>query len=144
MLLDANMLIGAFDLEPGNPEHAQSREKLRALLSDPEVILAITPLISFEVLRKPTHILSDVLEAALKKFRSFPISAAEARRAAEVFRLFSKEEGKPERRNLEKLSMDILYCACLEFNNLEPSSRDGDIPKIQQLMQANPTTVSRP
>ncbi|MDR0378509.1 MAG: PIN domain-containing protein [Candidatus Accumulibacter sp.] len=141
VLLDANMLIGAFDHDPANAEHVRARAELRALLSDPDVTLAITPLVSFEVLRKPTRTGPAELESRLDTFRNFPVSGAEARRAAEVFRLFSTARGKPERRNLEKLSMDIFYCACLELNHLEPRSRDGDIPGILQLMRENPITI---
>jgi predicted nucleic acid-binding protein len=135
VLLDTNILIGAFDHDPENYRHVEAREKLRALLADPEVTPVITPLISFEVLRKPTRVSPAELEAELERFHSFPISEKEAYLAAKLFRLFSEAEGKPKRENLERLSMDIFYCACIESNGLEPSSLDSDIPKIQQLIQ---------
>ncbi|MDR3300036.1 MAG: PIN domain-containing protein [Candidatus Accumulibacter sp.] len=135
VLLDANMLIGAFDHDPKNPTHVQARKELRALLDDPGVLTAITPLVSFEVLRKPTRVSADELEAKLKPFHNFPISEKDACLATKLFRRFSEVEGKPECKNLERLSMDIFHCVCAELNDLEIISNDSDIPKIQQLIQ---------
>lgn len=40
LLLDTNMLIGAFEPEPGNAAHAKARETLRQLSADTDVKLA--------------------------------------------------------------------------------------------------------
>ncbi|MDR1229557.1 MAG: PIN domain-containing protein [Azoarcus sp.] len=133
VLLDSNMLISAFDHDPTNPAHVQARKELRALLADSEVSVAITPLVSFEVLRKPTRVSPTELEAKLNRFQNLKIGKPEAHRAAELFRL-ARDNKQYKRENLERLSFDIFHCVCAESNDLEIVSKDGDIPFIQQLI----------
>ena len=130
VLLDANILIGAFDTDPENSAHIDARKKLRALLTDQDVRLAITPLIRFEVLRGVRHISATEMDAKLKRFQSFPIRDDEARLAAQVFRY-----AKGNDRKLDKHSFDLLHCACAEVRGFEILAKDGDIPKIQQLIR---------
>lgn len=129
VLLDANLLIGALDGEPGNAVHDQSRQLLWDLLTDPDVKLALTPLIRFEVLRGAQRVPLADLDAALNDFHEFEVRGAEARRAAEIFQL-ARAAGK----QLDKRSFDVLHFACAEVNRLEFASRDADIDKIRALV----------
>lgn len=130
LLLDTNMLIGAFEPEPGNAAHTKAKEKLKHLSEDTEVKLAITPLIRYEVLRGVRRISPDKMEDVLNGFQEFEVRGAEARRAAELYRL-AKNKGM----DLSKRSFDLFHCVCAEANGLEILAQDGDIPKIQQLIQ---------
>ena len=136
VLLDTNLLIGALDTEPGNAAHTQSREHLEKLLRDPEVKLAISPLIRYEVLRGAKHVPVSRLEEILNDFHEFDVRAQDAQRAAELFR-----EAKTKDIKLDKRSFDLFHCVCAELNALEFESRDGDVPKIQELMLAVPAKV---
>lgn len=53
VLLDANLLISALDIEGSSNESAKKKAqaKLASLLADENVAVAITPLIRYEVLR---------------------------------------------------------------------------------------------
>lgn len=134
VLLDTNLLIGAFDGQLGNAAHESARQRLTALLADPGVKLAITPLIRYEVLRGVRDVdLVGELNAVLNDFHEFEVRGAEARRAADVFR-----RARATGVNLDKRSFDIFHCVCAELNGFEIDSQDGDIPKIQQLIQAGP------
>lgn len=130
VLLDANLLIGAFDSAAGNEEHQRSKERLRELLLDPEVKVAISPLIRYEVLRGAKCDF-DELDEKLSDFHEFEVSGRDARRAAEIFRRAVAADMK-----LDKRKFDVFHCVCAEINELEILSRDGDIEKIQNLMKA--------
>lgn len=130
VLLDTNLLIGAFDGQPGNEAHAAARQRLVALLADDRVKLAITPLIRYEVLRGARNIDPDALNSALNDIHEFEVRGADARMAADVFR-----RAKTSGIDLDKRSFDIFHCVCAELNGFEIESQDGDIPKIQQLIQ---------
>lgn len=130
VLLDTNMLIGALEPEPGNDAHARAKAELARLVADTDVKLAITPLIRYEVLRGVRRVSSDKMEEALNSFQEFEVRGAEARRAAELYRL-AKNKGM----DLSKRSFDLFHCVCAEANGLEILAQDGDIPKIQQLIQ---------
>lgn len=131
-LLDTNLLIGAFDGEPGNTEHEAAAERLRRLLEDPSVQLAITPLIRYEVLRGAARIGVDELDEVLDGFREFEIRGSDGRRAAELFR-----EAKARGLVLNKRVFDLFHCVCADANQLEIASQDGDIPKIKNLIEAS-------
>jgi predicted nucleic acid-binding protein len=137
-LLDSNLLIGAFDGEAGNEAHAAAKEKVIALLKDPEVRLALTPLIRYEVLRGCRGSV-DELDARLNDFEEFDVSGLDARRAAEIFRE-AKVAGTP----LNKMEFDVFHWVCAEHNKLELLSADGDISKIKALIAksvAGPSTT---
>ncbi|MDA8451330.1 PIN domain-containing protein [Acidovorax sp. NCPPB 3859] len=131
-LLDTNLLIGAFDGEPGNTEHEAAAERLRQLIDDPSVQLAITPLIRYEVLRGAVRIGVDELNDVLNGFREFEIRGSDGRRAAELFR-----EAKAQGLVLNKRTFDLFHCVCADANRLEIASQDGDIPKIKNLIEAS-------
>ncbi|AVS81471.1 type II toxin-antitoxin system VapC family toxin [Paracidovorax avenae] len=131
-LLDTNLLIGAFDGEPGNAEHEAATVRLRQLLEKPSVQLAITPLIRYEVLRGAARISVDELDKVLDGFREFEIRGSDGRRAAELFR-----EAKAQGLVLNKRAFDLFHCVCADANQLDIASQDGDIPKIKTLIEAS-------
>ncbi|MDO4699278.1 MAG: hypothetical protein Q4A69_01140 [Moraxella sp.] len=51
VLLDSNILIGAFDGDLDNEKHQRAKNLFKELLKDDDVRIAITPLIRYEVLR---------------------------------------------------------------------------------------------
>jgi predicted nucleic acid-binding protein len=130
VLLDTNMLIGAFESEPGNAAHQAANERLNDLLSDPEVELVITSLIRYEVLRGVRRIPCSEMSAILNDFKEFVIRKEEANRAAELFCL-AKDNGMV----LDKRSFDLFHCVCAEIHDLEMASQDAGIRQIQQLIQ---------
>ena len=131
ILIDANLLIGAFDGEPEtNPAHAAAKEKIESLLRDPDVWLATSSLIRYEVLRNVRTIPVADLESILNDFQQFDIREKDARRAAEIYRIASANGQR-----LDKRQFDVFHYVCAEMNGLEFDSQDGDIPKIRQLLQ---------
>jgi predicted nucleic acid-binding protein len=142
VLPDANMLIGAFDGEPGNQKHEEAYRNVMAWLDDPEVKLATTPLILYEVLRGVRRAPPEKLEARLTVFQMFDIHEEEARQAAKVYCL-AKEKGlfgldkdnpAPEEKRWFNRSFDLFYCVCAGLNDLEIGSHDPHIRQIQQLI----------
>lgn len=132
VLLDANLLIGALDGEPDNAQHERARQRLESLLQDPDVILAISPLIRYEVMRGARRVPAEQLREILNDFHEFEVRARDAERAAQLF-----QQAKQQGLTLDKRSFDLFHCVCAELNGLELLSQDGDIPKIQELIQAS-------
>ncbi|KOR39526.1 hypothetical protein ADT25_21940 [Xanthomonas oryzae] len=131
VLLDANLLIGALDGEEGNAAHAASLSTFEALVADPDVKIAISPLIRYEVLRGMDEADVEAVNAVLNDMKEFEVRGQEAIRAAEVFR-----KALQTNVNLDKRKFDVFHCVCAEINDLEILSKDGDIAKIQELMKA--------
>ncbi|MDR2450858.1 MAG: PIN domain-containing protein [Candidatus Accumulibacter sp.] len=136
VLLDANMLIGALEPEPGNEAHQKAGELYLALTNDPDVELFITPLVRYEALRGVVRIPFDEMKSALDELQEIDVHDVEANRAAEIFRLAKGqwEQVNPEV-NLNKRSFDFFHCACEEINGLEIDGDDPHIQKIKQLIQ---------
>ncbi len=130
VLLDTNMLIGAFDADPDNDAHAEARARLQTLLQDAEVRLAISPLIRYEVMRGAKNVPLEQLQAVLNDFHEFDVRARDAERAAELFQA-ARRQGL----HLDKRAFDLFHCVCAELNQLEFESQDGDVPKIQNLIR---------
>jgi predicted nucleic acid-binding protein len=143
VLLDTNMLIGAFDGEPGNVTHTEARKRFLQLMDDPDTEMVITPLVRYEALRGVQRITPDKMKAALDGFQEFNIGEKEANRAAEVYRdakekgLFGldKDPEKTEEKRWFNRSFDLFYCVCAEVNRLGIESDDPHIKQIQQLIQ---------
>lgn len=132
ILIDANLLIGAFDGDTeNNPAHTAALQKMEQFLQDPDVRLATSALIRYEVLRNVKRVSVDDLESILNDFQQFDIREKEARRAAEIYRRASADGQK-----LDKRTFDVFHYVCAELNGLEFESQDGDIPKIRQLLQS--------
>ena len=58
VLLDANLLIGAFDHDCENPRHVQARQHMAQLLNDPEIRLANLSLFVLKIFLKICMVLS--------------------------------------------------------------------------------------
>ena len=85
VLLDTNMLIGAFDTDENNPDHLNSRKIVTELIEDSNVQIAITPLIRYEVLRGVKRISREKMQTVLNGFESFEINADIAYQSADIF-----------------------------------------------------------
>jgi predicted nucleic acid-binding protein len=138
VLLDTNILIGALDGEVDNDKHQQARAQLDALLDDPDVRLALTPLVRYEFLRGAQSA-EELAEWAdkLDKFETFDIRDREALLAADVFRHAREQSIK-----LDKRAFDLFHCISAELNHLELASQDPDIQQIQQLIEKYKESVS--
>jgi predicted nucleic acid-binding protein len=157
VLLDANLLIGAYEPEPGNLEHEKAGKKLRELMNDPDVEVFITSLIRYEVLRGVQRIPLTDMKAKLNAIQELPIREKEAGRAVELYRLVEEnglsqpsekvcpeckrrlpgKDACPEcgRHPLDKRSFDILHFACADINGLEIESKDQHFETLRQLSQ---------
>jgi predicted nucleic acid-binding protein len=142
VLLDTNTIIYAYDkkkdAESEVPESDEDRvlreqasNKVKSLVNDPDVALATSPLIRYEVLRGVKHISFEEMEAVLDYFMQFEIRERDAKRAAEIFKL-ARDKGQ----SINKRLFDVFHVVCAELNDLEFESQDGDIPKIRQLLQS--------
>jgi predicted nucleic acid-binding protein len=130
VLLDANMLIAAFDCDETNEIEIQRRKRVEELASDPEIRFRITPLIYYEALRGVRRKLPADMEADLRTFNQIEIRGVHGQRAAELFRL-AKDKGEW----LDKRSFDLFHCVCADVDGLEfVSDDDKDIPRIKQLI----------
>ncbi|MGE4240434.1 type II toxin-antitoxin system VapC family toxin [Ramlibacter sp.] len=128
ILLDANVLIGAFDGDEDNPAHMAAKDQVEALLREPDVRLVLTPLIRYEVLRGCRTRAPEDLNALLNDFDELDVSGLDAVRAAEIFRI-AKKAGK----SFDKHQFDVFHVVCAERHQLEPLSADGDFTKIMAL-----------
>jgi predicted nucleic acid-binding protein len=141
VLLDANLLIAALDTSATTSadKRAEAKERLTALLNDPEVALAITPLIRYEVLRFPAWGEQErftTLQNMLDDFEEFDIGRDVAELAANLYRLDkAKADAANAQRNLEKRKFDVFHFASAKHNGLELASQDTDITKIQGLYE---------
>ncbi len=131
VLLDTNLLIGALDGDADNPGHQAARDRLAELLQAPDIKLAITPLIRYEVLRGVRRNDVQTLDKVLDGFVELEIRGRHARRAADLYRQAKKQEVL-----LDKRTFDLFHCVCAELEGFDVASQDGDIPKIQKLIQA--------
>lgn len=130
LLLDTNLLIGAFDPQPGNAAHERARQRMRELLSDSETRPAISSLIRYEVMRGATNGTKAMeLEEALNAFPELEIGRDIGNLAAEIFR-FSKVAGI----TLDKRELDVLHFACAKRNDLSIETDDTkDFNKIERI-----------
>ncbi len=133
VLLDTNLIIQAFD-HAGTSDPATrdvAKTLMNVLLSDPEVMLAITPLIRYEVLRgipSTDAVRVRELSEVLTQFETYEIRSVEANLAAELWRYAVSKDKKPD-----KHSFDIAHVASAKANNLDMRSADGDIAKLLSL-----------
>ena len=144
LLLDSNRLIRAFDGDPKNPDDLQVLKELQQLNDDPEIeLLAITPLIRYEVLRgirrdSPGRLKEAIteLEAQLGVFDELQVTAEVARLAADVYRYVQTQKVKHDKPFLDllKRGFDLLHCACADIYGLDIVSNDKHIKQIQKLI----------
>lgn len=129
-LLDTNLLIGVFDGDPNSSEHEAARNRLRELLTAPDTRLAITPLIRYEVLRGVKRVSPEEMSRKLDGFVELEVTRDDAILAAQVYAQALKEG-----RKFDKQKFDLFHCVAAYRNQLEVASRDGDIPKIMDVLQ---------
>jgi predicted nucleic acid-binding protein len=133
-LLDTNLLIGALDAEPGNAQHEAARARLRELLTEPDIRLAITPLIRYEVLRGVRRQPLESVKNALDRFLELEVKREDAVLAARAY-AHVQALGDASKPKLDKRSFDLFHCVAAHHNKLEVASRDGDIPKIMEVLK---------
>jgi len=137
VLLETNVLIGAYEPMAGNEQHASAGLLMRSLLKDPDIKLAITPLIRYEVLRGMRRVTVEKMNSTLNGFFEFEVGAADAIRAVEIYRLFKSKDTSVDTPNaspIDKRKFDVFHYVCAERNNLEIVSLDSDIGKIKKLV----------
>lgn len=130
ILLDANILISALDTnEPGAVKY------LRSLLQDDDVLLAISPLIRYEVLRgvaiddNKRH---EKLKNILDGYEEFDITKDVSELSSTLFR-YAQSVGRVNTKNINKHSFDIFHWATAKCNNFEMGSNDSDLKTINTL-----------
>ena len=128
VLLDANLLIGAFDHDISNAKHIESKQIVESLLLDNDVKIAITPLIRYEVLRGVRRVPIESMVEILNDFVEFEITDVEGNRASEIYRLAISKDQK-----LDKRSFDLFHYVVAEIRDLEWMSQDNDLSKIASL-----------
>lgn len=128
ILLDANLLIGAFDHDDTNTKHIESKKIVESLLLDVNVKIAITPLIRYEVLRGVRRVSTEQMVEILNDFEEFEITDVEGNRASEIYRLAFSQNQK-----LDKRSFDVFHYVVAEIRDLKWMSQDSDLSKIASL-----------
>jgi predicted nucleic acid-binding protein len=135
VLLDTNLIIQVFDSGGASaPEiRVEAKRRMTELLSDPEVVLAVTPLILYEVLRGIPSVDAERIQTlmeTLTQFENYEIRSTEANIAAKLWRYAVSKNQKPIRR-----SFDIMHIASAHANDLEMTSADQDIVKLLSLYE---------
>lgn len=130
VLLDTNLLIGAFDHDKDNPKHVEARSIVVELMRDKSKIIAITPLIRYEVLRGVKHIAVEDMQDILDDFAEFEITDIEGNKAAEIYRIAKCEDIK-----LDKRSFDVFHYVVAKVRDLDWQSYDKDWTQIDSLCQ---------
>lgn len=129
VLLDANMLISAFDTKT-----PKAIKDMKSLLLDDDVALSISPLIRYEVLRGVAYdndLLHEDLKSKLNGFEEFDISLEVVELSTKLFR-YAKSK---DRDIVNKRSFDIFHFCTAKCNNLEFGSNDSDMGKLEALYQ---------
>lgn len=140
ILLDTNLLIAAFDSNATTSEEIRhaAKNKLSELLSDPDVVFFITPLIRYEVLRGIAWEKNEdfqELQNILNTFPELDVTRNISELAANLFRFekWNILNNKESSRNLDKRKFDIFHFCSAECNSLALYSNDTDIGKISTL-----------
>lgn len=142
VLLNANLLIAAFDTNGTTSEEMKvvASEKLSALLSDPDAVIFITPLVRYEVLRGinwQNQAAFQAMQATLNEFPELEITRDISELSANLFRLDKDIAIKlNEKRNVDKRRFDVFHFCSAHCNSLELCSNDTDIAKISGLHTA--------
>ncbi|QRN39229.1 type II toxin-antitoxin system VapC family toxin [Pectobacterium carotovorum] len=140
ILLDANLLIAAFDNNGNTSEEIKNaaNDKLSELSSDPDVVFFITPLIRYEVLRGVSWQRSDDFQSLQQILDTIPdldITRSVSELAANLFRFetWQIRQQNDTRRNIDKRKFDIFHFCSASCNNLELCSNDTDIGRIHTI-----------
>ncbi|MCK5903090.1 MAG: PIN domain-containing protein [Cocleimonas sp.] len=127
ILIDANLIISAFD-----SDNKDALKKIMEWVKDDCVVLCITPLIRYEVLRGVPFNDDDKykeLQRILNSFRELEIRRNTSELASHLFR-YAKYS---ERKIVDKRSFDVFHCSTAQCNQLEIKSFDDDIAKLNEL-----------
>jgi predicted nucleic acid-binding protein len=140
VLLDTNMIVAAFDEEgTTSPEmKASAKAELAGLLNDNEVVLVITPLIRYEVLRGIAWAEPEKLKAMkqiLNGFVELDIERKVSELASDLFRLDESQVENPSERNINKRNFDIFHFAVSKHHSLDLASNDRHMPQLESLYQ---------
>lgn len=140
VLLDANLLIAAFDVNgTTSPEMKQKAiGQLSTLLANEEVKLFITPLVRYEVLRGIAWQSRDdflMMKSTLNDFPDLDITRDISELSANLFRFdkYKAEQVNDRNRNLDKRKFDVFHFCSAHCNGLGFCSNDTDIAKIERL-----------
>lgn len=150
ILLDANTIILFMASQNKDSQHIESADDLennqqkiqsiRELLSNPDVALAITPLIRYEVLRGAKDKFEyQTLESILEEFEEFDINKDIGELSACIFKdrfeslKANQSEKQKEEINMLKRSFDICHFASAKCNKLEFLSNDVDLEKYKSI-----------
>lgn len=149
ILLDTNLLIAAFDNNATTSEEIRNtaKNKLSELLSDPDVVFFITPLIRYEVLRGIAWERGEDFQALQDILNTFPeldVTRNISELAANLFRFekWNMLKNKDSSRNLDKRKFDIFHFCSAECNSLALCSNDTDIGKINTLYHSYTEAVT--
>lgn len=141
VLLDANLLIAVFDRSGNTAPDMKQRaiQQLETLMQEPDIVLFITPLIRYEVLRgiawQDARIWCEIADI-LDEFPELEITRDISDLSANLFRFDKHEaESKTEKRNLDKRKFDVFHFCCAHCNGLDIYSNDSDIGNVGQLHQ---------
>jgi predicted nucleic acid-binding protein len=142
VLLDTNLLIAFFDTE--GTTSSLEKETVKALMSnlltDENIVIVITPLIRYEVLRfikwqQPQKF--EQLKAVLDNLTELDITEPVSALATHLYRLDQHEcEANNITRNINKRNFDIFHFCSAKQNQLEIQSRNAsDFEALEQLYQ---------
>ena len=140
VLLDTNMIVAAFDEAGSTSEEmkASAKAELAGLLNDDEVVLVITPLIRYEVLRGIAWAEPEKLKAMkqiLNAFLELDIERKVSELASDLFRLDDSQVENPSDRNINKRNFDIFHFAVSKHHGLDLVSNDRHMPQLETLYQ---------
>lgn len=127
VLLDTNILVGAFDTDFNNEKHLQARQLVSELLQDESVKIAITPLIRYEVLRGVKNIAFDEMKNILDDFVEFAITDKIGNSASELYKISPKQSNKH--------NFDIFHYTVSRVHNLELKTLDKDFSSYNELIK---------
>ncbi|UQB42260.1 PIN domain-containing protein [Thiomicrospira microaerophila] len=140
VLLDTNMIVAVFDQEGTTSDEmkASAKAELTGLLNDNEVVLVITSLIRYEVLRGIAWAEPEKLRAmkqVLNGFLELDIERKVSELASDLFRLDYNQAENSSERNINKRNFDIFHFAVSKHHGLDLVSNDRHIPQLETLYQ---------
>lgn len=142
VLLDTNLLIAFFDTTGTTSQQEKEAAKalMTNLLTDDNVVLIITPLIRYEVLRfikwqQPQRF--EQLKNALDNLTELDITQPVSALATNLYRLDQHEcAANHITRNINKRNFDIFHFCSAKQNQLEIQSRNtSDFNALEELYQ---------
>lgn len=128
VLLDTNILIGAFDGNLDNDKHQETKALVTQLLQDDDVKIAITPLIRYEVLRGVKNIAFNEMRDILDDFVEFAITDKIGNGASELYKVSSKQSNKH--------NFDIFHYTVSKVHHLELKTLDKDFSTYDDCIQS--------